>query len=233
METGGVAVAMGSELLLLESDGSVRTRASAPGAIQTLLRRSAGLVVLTRSGTVLGWAPPSPLTDIGSLGGSPSGGAVLVKGHTLVSVVDFRRLVALDLTSGVRRLLVPEGKISLDGPPALLAGEQTLVVSWDGLLLGHDGRGSETMRVALEPVDLTVDAGTPVGRSGDGAPLLVGRNGRVGFARPGVDVGVVAKDGTLRTAPGAACVAPVSLVSTGSQKMVLACRSGIVWLVGS
>ncbi len=233
VETGGVALAVGAELLLLEADGDVRARASAPGTVLTLLHRPAGLVVLTRDGTVLGWTPPSPLTEIGSLGGNPSGGAVLVADDTLVSVIDFRRLVALDLVSGARRLLVPEAKLSFDGPPAVLPDRQTLVVSWDGLLLRHDRKGRETLRLALEPADLTLDGGVPAGRSGDGAPLLVGRDGRIGFARPGLDVGVVQPNHDVQTAAGAACVTPVSLVPAGPERMALACRSGIVWLVGS
>jgi len=233
VETGGVAVAVDAELLLLEADGDVRARASAPGSVQTLLHRPAGLVVVTRDGAVLGWAPPSPLSEIGSLGGNPSGGAVLVSDDTLVSVVDSRRLVALDLLSGVRRLLVPEAKLSFDGPPAVAADRQTLVVSWDGLLLRHDRKGRETLRLALEPTDLTLDGGVPAARSGDGAPLLVGRDGRIGFARPGLDVGVVGPSSSVQTAAGAACVTPASLVPAGPGRMVLACRSGIVWLVGS
>ena len=38
--------------------------------------------------------------------------------------------------------------------------------------------------------------------------------------------------GAVRAA-GAACVTPASLVPAGPGRMVLACRSGIVWLVGS
>jgi hypothetical protein len=229
---GGCVVAIGQELFRLEPSGAVRTHTTLEERIQCVLRDGSALVVVTRTGNVFSYSPPSPPMQIGSLGGSPSGGALLAAARTLVAVVDSHRLVELNLLTGLRRLRLPDGPLSLAGPPAVLPTGATRLVSLDGLLLGHSATGKETLRVAVEPHEVALDGGVATHSARGGPPVIVDSDGWAGYARPGKDVGVASPDGRLHTAAGAACVTPVSLVPAGKLKMALGCASGIVWLVG-
>ena len=229
---GGCMVPVGANLFRIEPDGTVRDHANVGETIQDVLGQGSSLVILTRSGSVLRWTPPADPNPVGSLGGPPTGGAALAAERLLVAVVDSRRLVELHLGTAQRRVRVSEGPLLLDGPPAVTPRGETRLASLDGLLLGHDATGKETLRVTAAPRALTGDGGTRLGRSTRGPPLVVDARGQIGFARPGVDVGVVSAAGKLSTAAGAACVSAASLVPAGRGTMAVACRSGIIWLVG-
>ena len=227
---GGSVVAVNADVFRLEPDGAVRARASAGEEITCLLERSSRLLLVTSSGNVLGWSPPAAASRVGSLGGPPTAGAALIEPRTLVAVVDLRRLVELDLATRTRRVRFGHESLSLLGPPTITRAGETRVSTGDGLLLGHDADGKETLRVALEPGEIA-DGGASRSATRSSPSVLIDRAGSVGFARPGMDVGVATAAGRLQTADGAACVTPVSLVPAGERAMAVACRSGIVWLV--
>jgi hypothetical protein len=229
---GGCTVPVGAHLFRMEPDGTVRDHAHVGEAILDVLGQGSSLVILTRSGAVLRWSPPADPNPLGSLGGPPTGGAALAAEQVLVAVVDSRRLVEFHLATGQRRVRVGEGRLMLDGQPAVTLRRETRVATLDGLLLGHDSAGKETLRVALAPRVSAGDGGVRVARSSRAPPLIVDSRGQVGFVRPGMDVGVVSADGKLSTAAGAACISAAGLVPAGRGRMAVACRSGIIWLVG-
>lgn len=190
---------------------------------------SSPIAVVTDRGDVYEWRSGAEPSKLGSFGGGVSGAAL--HGSRLIAVVDGKRLVDLDLVTSTRheRVEIPRG---LGGPPALGADGSTRVVTLDGLLLAHDRTGKETLRVALEPPTVLGDAGATGFASSASPPVIVDAKGNVGFVRPGLDAGVVDPAGSIHAATGAACLDPVGVTPAGPDRMLLACRSGVVFLLG-
>lgn len=234
LETGGVAVALGSTMLRVDPAGRVVATADAPETIQALLGRGGSLLAVTRRGNVLAWRSPAAPSRIGSFGGKVNGWPVLCSAHSLCAAVDHHRIVELDLDKGVRHVRLDDPSIPLLGSPAVSATHATLTPTEDGLVLGNDASGKETLRVALIPGSLSPDGGASrtLVRRTTPPPLIVDRQGTLGFARPGLDAGVVSPAGDLHTARGTACADPVGVAPAGPHRMVVACRSGLLWLVG-
>jgi hypothetical protein len=230
LDDGGLIVAAGRTALRLDRAGSPRASTRLDAEIVVLAARGVETLLVTERGDVHAWHPPAEPRKLGSFAGRVDGAAV-ARGR-MTAVVDQRRLVDLELGTGLRseRAQAPGG---LSGPPALLADGSSRTVSLDGLLLIHDARGNETERVALEPATLLGDAGVSLfGIAGVSPAVIVDLEQRVGFVRPGLDAGIVDASGTLRAAKGAACLDPIGVAPAGPARMVLACRSGVVYLIG-
>lgn len=226
---GGLVVAGGRHVLRLDRGGSTRTRARVDANAVALLARGSATLIVTDRGDVYEWRSGAEPSKLGSFGGGVSGAAL--HGSRLIAVVDGKRLVDLDLVTSTRheRVEIPRG---LGGPPALGADGSTRVVTLDGLLLAHDRTGKETLRVALEPPTVLGDAGATGFASSASPPVIVDAKGNVGFVRPGLDAGVVDPAGSIHAATGAACLDPVGVTPAGPDRMLLACRSGVVFLLG-
>ncbi len=231
--SGGLAVAAGDTLLLLDAGGNVQTRATLPEQASTLLARPADFVVVGERGNVYAWQPPALPRKLASFAGKVEGGAALSSPRVLTAVVDERRIVDLDLSTDTRHLRL-DGSERLEGPPALLKNGETRVTTWDGLLEGHAKDGQETLRVPLEPLGNIADAGVPssIAAASPSPPPLVDAVGRTAFARPGLDIGVVGADGHVESARGASCPDPVALAPAGPKRLVLVCSTGHVWMLG-
>ena len=80
-------------------------------------------------------------------------GAFLADERTLIAVVDGRRLVALDLPTGLTHVRV--SGVPLDGLGALDPSGLVLVGTQIGMLVGVDPAGNERVHVALEKPVLT------------------------------------------------------------------------------
>jgi hypothetical protein len=232
MKDGGVVVARHAHVVWLDAGGALRDEASLDEPVRWLLGLARDLVLVGASGQAYLWKPPGLPRRAGGLGGRPSGGVALA-GRSLLAVVDAGRLVELELDSGTRHARVAHGQPGLEGPPALLRSGETRTATRDGVLLGHDARGAETGRIALEPSAAPGDAGAIRATEAASAPALVcDGDGRVAFARPGLDAGVVLPSGEVVSVEGAACPDPVALVPAGAKRMLLACRSGRIWSIG-
>jgi hypothetical protein len=229
LDDGGLVVAGGRSVLRLDRGGSLQARALLDADVTVLLSRGRATLIITERGDVAEWHPPSAPTKIASFAGRVDGAARF--GSTLIAVVDQARLIDLDLVTGARheRLEMPLG---LSGWPSLLPDGGTRIVTLDGLLLGHDSRANETQRVALEPPTLLGSAGAPSAPASASPSVIVDAKGRVGFVRPGLAAGVVDASGTIHSAEGAACLDPVGVTPAGLGRMVLACRSGALWMLG-
>ncbi len=226
---GGTVLAASGSLLRFDASGTLQASATYTGTAAALLERSSHVLLVLDRGEVLEWKPPASPTKLASFGGRIDEGAALSGPERVMAVVDHERLTDLDLKSATRQVLVSSTDL-LQGPPTLLPSGQTRIVTFSGLLLGHDRNGSEVTRVALEPSVVGTDGGL-VGFN-PAPPLIADAKGRVGFVRPGLEVGVVLPSGNIETAAGAACGDPVSVAPAGPQRMLLSCRSGLVFLVG-
>lgn len=226
---GGIVVAAAGTLLRFDASGTLQARASYTGTVATLLERASHLLLVLDRGEVYEWKPPALPNKLASFGGRIDESAALTGPERVTAVVDHQRLADLDLKTATRSVRVDSAD-SIQGPPTLLVNGETRVVTFSGLMLGHDPGGNETTRVALEPSIVGSDGGlmgfTP-------APALIAdAQGRIGFVRPGLEVGVVLPNGNLAAATSAACGDPIALVPAGPTRMLLACRSGLVFMVG-
>jgi PQQ-like domain len=226
---GGAVLASGGMLLSVDSSGGIRARAELAPAPAALIERHARVLVVTQDGDVYEWKPPAEPTKLASFGGKVDEGAALSSPNHVTAVVDHQRVMDLNLTAGTRHVRV-ESSETLQGPPAILANGETRVASLSGLMLGHDRTGAETTRAALEPPLPGGSIVTP--GVANPPPLVVDTRGRVAFARPGLDAGVVLPNGETRSAKGAACGDPAALVPAGPNRMLLACRSGLLIMIG-
>jgi hypothetical protein len=223
LDDGGVVVAnnsgpggapVASEIAALDVDGRVRTRATVPVPIAwPLVATKVGVACITAGGVVFLWTPGHAPRVAGSFGGALDGGAAALDGHTLVAVVDARRLVALDLDHADARVLATSAAGALLGPPSLRADAAYVMEVSPGLLrlVAVDPSGklsSRSLSVGPAWVD-TVGASTPAvgGNNPPGSggvaqarppvhsATLVDGSGRVAFAGPDGHVGVVFGDG--------------------------------------
>jgi len=226
---GGLVLAANGKLLRLDSRGGIQARADFTGTPVAALEQGARVLVATLSGDVLEWKPPAAPTRLGSFGGQLDEGAALSSPNHVTAVVDHQRVIDLNLSAGSRHVRLESSEL-IQGPPAILGSGETRVASFAGLMLGHDRTGAETSRVALEP-PAVAGAALALGLAG-APPLVVDAKGRVAFARPGLDAGIVQPSGNVVTAPGAACGDPMALVPAGAKRMLLGCRSGLMLMIG-
>jgi hypothetical protein len=227
---GGALLALGGELIQLEANHGIFAKARVNDEVRSIVHGPSGFLIVTEFGDIHRWLPPKPPVRLGEFGGHVSDGAVLGTANQLTAVVDRAKVVDFKLTTATRHLRIPPSGLVLQGPPAITAQLQTRVLSSDGLLLGHDLRGQETLRVALD----TSRANNRRASAdwGSAAPLVVDKTGWVAFALPSAELGVVSPSGEVRLARGAGCADPISLVPAGQRQLLLACRSGQVWMVG-
>jgi hypothetical protein len=215
LDDGGVVVVTPSELVLLDAEGSVRARATLEEPVNAPLVAVLGkIAAITATGRVLLWTPGREPVRAGSFGGPLDGGAALVDDHTLVGVVDpatfvgpgaqgtAGKLVELDLTRGVAvtRTTLPGGAYL--GPPAV-RGDVAYLIGLAGarvFVLGVDGTGRELFRVPVASFipPTAADGGALPVSVGLHAPPLVDNAGRVAYATPDGQVGVL---GTGQSAP--------------------------------
>lgn len=232
-KSGGLALSLGNKVFQVGPRGRVLAVADAEETVVALLGRPGSVLVVTQRGNVLSWRPPAAPSHVGSFGGQVDGWPVLCSSRRLCASVDDHRVVELDLQSGTRHVRVDDSSISFLGSPAVSRTHNVLTPTTDGLLLGYDPSGKEALRVALIPGSLSPDGGAPIlVRRTTLPPVIVDRAGTIGFSRPGLDAGIVTPAGDLRTAPGTACADPMGVAPAGPHRMVVACRSGLLWLLG-
>lgn len=225
---GGVVLALPGTLLYLDASGDVQARAKQAEAPVSLIEQGGRTLIVTERGDVLEWKPPSEPTKLGSFGGRVDEGAALSSPNHLTAVVDHERLVDFKLSTKTRHIRLSSSE-RLQGPPAILASGETRVATFSGLMLGHDRTGIETARAELEP---STGGSTAIPGLFLPPPLVVDGKGRVVFVRPGLDAGVILESGEPKAAAGAACGDPLALAPAGPQRFLVACRSGLIVMVG-
>jgi hypothetical protein len=226
---GGVALAVGQAVRWLTGSGTWRVAAPLSGTVVALFERRQALLAVTRAGDLIEWNGVDSPRRLASLGGTSEGGAALLHPDLLVAVVDQRRVVEVQLVTGARRVRVPDGPLLRLMAPGVTERGETRLVSADGLLLGHDAAGRETLRTSLGgPGEQTKDAGLPV--SGPtGGMLVLGASNRLAYALPGLDPAVVGPEG-VTPIQGAGCSDPIALAIAGHRRLAGACTSGMIWL---
>lgn len=236
LDDGGLAVAAGHDVDELDGDGRRRDRTH-------LVERISGPLVATRHGIVATTAAGSVFVihggfakKVGSLGGDPGEpGASSADGHSLLAVVDHQRLVSFDLRSGNVETVHAVSDQSLHGPVVFGADDARVLVTWNGVLTRIGRAPGDVRRTPLDmrAETLMTDAGkVDFAQLDESPPPLTDAEGRIGFARVGGRVGVVAPDGKVRMVTGSTCGSPAALAPAGPRRMVIGCRDGTVFMVG-
>ena len=251
LHDGGVALAAGTELATLDSEGHVRARATLeePVAAPLVAVPQGKIAAITSTGKVFLWAPGREPIRTGNFGSPIDGAATLVDDHTLVAIAGLGQLVELDLSRGVAIARMSSPAILL-GPPAFRGETAYLLATLPGrtFALAIDAAGQEIARVSL-----VTTPPPPVADGGPSPPTipphtgpLVDAAGTLAFASPEGHVGVVTKDGAVdvlgetfclrapglssaRTpSPASPSAAYAGLAPAGPHAFVVACETGTV-----
>lgn len=238
LDDGGFLLGSGRTVLELGSDGSLRARATLDERVAgAFLMSPEGPLCTGEQGGVFLLARPLSPRKLGELGGLPRGGAVLGDARTLFAIVDARRLVSLDLPTGNVQTRVGAGSAGafLDAPPTALGDGRALTATFSGMLFSLDTSGTEMVIAIVEkPTGAPpADAGASALSAFLGAvelrpspPVIVDRQGNVGFARASGRVGVVSQSGAVAVASERLCGVPIGLAPAGDGRMLVACRDG-------
>jgi hypothetical protein len=244
LDDGGVVVAAGSDLVVLDSEGNVRSRVSLPESPSAALLASGDKVIaVTPTGAVYGWTPGREPARLGSFGAPIDGGAALGDANTLLAVIEGNHLVELDLARGARstRSIAAQGLYL--GPPsvrAIVSGGAlaTLLAQTPNraFVVTIDSSGQETARAPIATlIPATLSDGGPmplVARPHTGP--IVDPRGAVAFAAPDGYIGVVGPEGAVHTlgellcsqTPRSARIA--GLTPFGPGALAVTCEGGVI-----
>jgi hypothetical protein len=211
LDDGGVVVASGPDLAILDSGGAERARVVLPEATSHPLLSALGkVVVIGDTGTVWAWAPGAEkAVRMGSFESDIDGSAALVDDHTLVATAMTQtHLSTVDLNRGIdTKLAGLLGGERWLGPPAVDAGGvvYTVQITPAGeVAVAIDASGSERGRTLLAgpPRTRAVDKGDPPsalsspstawaqGLMVSNTPLVIDAERHLAFATPGGSIGV-------------------------------------------
>jgi hypothetical protein len=244
LDDGGVVVATASDLVVLDSEGNVRSRVSLPESPSAALLASGDKVIaVTSTGAVYGWTPGREPVRMGSFGAPIDGGAALGDANTLLAVIEGNHLVELDLARGARstRSIAAQGLYL--GPPsvrAIAAGGAlaTLLAQTPSraFVVTLDPGGQETGRApiaTLTPATLPDGGPMPLVARPHTGPIVDPR-GAVAFAAPDGHIGMVGPEGAVDTlgelicsqTPRSAGVA--GLTPFGRGALAVTCEGGVI-----
>ncbi len=198
LDDGGVVVASGPDLAILDRDGRERTRVVLPEATNHPLISVRGTVIAVGdTGTVWSWSPGSSrAVRISSFGSNIDESAALLDDRTLVAITETgTRLSTVDLLDGTSSKLAGASAGLWLGSPVVdgvsvcaiqttAAGEIAVVIDRSGLT-----RGSALLWGHPQAHPSDQRAG-PTERTPVTAPI-VGNDGRLAFASANGSVGVV------------------------------------------
>jgi hypothetical protein len=246
LDDGGVVVATGTDLVVLDAEGNVRARVSLPEtAAAPLLASGDKVIAVSATGAVYGWTPGREPVRLGTFGAPIDGGAALADASTLVAVIEGNHLVELDLTRGARtsRSIASQGLYL--GPPSVrpVAGGGTLATllaqtANRAFVVTIDAGGQEIARApiaTLTPKPPLPDGGTPPLVASAHTGPLVDLRGAVAFAAPEDGrVGVVGPEGAVDTLGELICTRTsrsagvAGLTPLGRGAFAVTCESGAV-----
>ncbi len=243
LDDGGVVVATMTDLVVLDSEGNVRSRVSLPEAPSApLVAAGDKILAVTSSGTVFGWAPGHEPIRLGSFGAPIDGGAVLTDSGALVAVIEGNHLAEVDIVRGGRstRAIASQGLYL--GPPSVRTGPGGTSIATllaltlsRGFVVTLDPGGQELLRAPIASFTPTVlpDGGAPPLVAPPHVGPIVDARGAVAFAATDGHIGVVGPDGAVDTIGEILCTkgvrsGVVGLTPFGSGAFAVTCDGGIV-----
>lgn len=233
----GSVVFGGRALVEVDASGTVRSRASLPEkAVGALLEGPDGVLATTDSGSVYAFHPPNLPRKIGNFGGPIRRGAVLEGTRTLLAVVGGKTVVGLDALTGLTYTRIGDMALgSLDEPIALHPKGHVVLTYASGRLFAVDSTGTERMRSILDKGagDQVPAAFFGTGDARPSPPVIVDDAGNIAFIRQSGRMGVVRPDGSVSVTSERLCNNPIGIQPAGDRKLIVACRDGTIWMLGS
>jgi len=216
---GGALASVGQWLFEIDATRAIRAYAGLPAPIQHTLLAGAGAIAIDEQGRVFEWDWREPLRSLGAFG-SP----------VVASAIDGEALVALSSRRGLMSMSRADGSVHevarLDAPGVAPLLGRLGPRRW--VLMRYDGSW-----FVSEP---DVAPHPPAARGEPGAlselDLLVDATGSVAWWASEAPLHLETASGVGRELPDVRCAVPVSLVPAGHGRLVAACGSGLVWLVG-
>jgi PQQ-like domain len=214
---GGVLASLGSWLFSLDATRSPRRFASLPATVQHTLLVGRRSVAVDERGRVFEWDRSEPPRPIGAFTGPL--GAIVVDGSSLVGVAG-RNVERLDANGDLHEL----ARFDAPGVAPLLAlpaPAQPITMQLDGVWSSlHDGGApSPPPRRASSDTLTRLD-------------LIADENGSVAWWAAEVPLHLETAPGAGRELSDVRCAAPASLVPAGADRLIAACNSGAIWLIG-
>lgn len=249
LDDGGVIVAAGDEVALLDSEGHERSRVVLPEPASALVATTAlEVAIVTTGGAIWTWKPGAmEAIRAVSFDGPIDSSAVAASGPVLLAVAaGGARLVAANLVEGTMgvRASASAGSVWLGPPAARGDGVSLLALTGAGeLALAFDGGGREVGRAWVgSPAFGGADGGASPDRLAPRVGPLVDSNGTLAFAAADGAVGVIARLGSMNPAvdrlpdvcpPSLGTRLPpdssvVGLAPLRPDAFLVACRSGMV-----
>lgn len=214
---GGALASVGVWLFEIDATRSVRAYAVLAAAVQHTLLVGARALVIDEQGRVFEWDRREPLRSLGSFG-SP----------ITAALVDAGALIALSSRRSVLSMAHADGSVHevarLDAPgvaPVLgrVGGGRWALMKPDGTWFSLE-RGVAQHAVRSDPAGLSE------------IELLVDSTGSIAWWASEAPLRVETAPGVGRELSDVRCTIPASLVPAGPGRLVAACGSGLVWLVG-
>jgi hypothetical protein len=252
LDDGGVALATLTDLVVLDSEGNVRARATLPPdpkaptpehVAAPLIASGDKILAVTTNGNVYGWTPGRDPLRLGSFGAPVDGGVALTTSGSLVAIIEGNHLAEVDIAHGTRSTwsIAPQGLYL--GPPAVrdLPGGGAVatigaLTHTKGFVLAIDASGQELLRApvaAFVPNPLP-DGGMPPLTAPPHVGALVDGRGGIAFATTDGRIGTIAPDGALDTLADTFCTKTtvrsgvVGLTPFGANAFAVTCDGGLV-----
>jgi hypothetical protein len=214
-------VSAGAWLLSVSARGKVEGYTHLKETVAETLVSGGQTWILTERGGVLTWDGRSPPVQQGSFDGRVSAGAVRAPGQ-LLAVLDGHELVEWSLATGQRRSLAHlEGA----GASARLSVPTSTLVH----ILGANGTLFSLPLDALGNAEASPEVQQLPAGSGE---LLSSADGVLAWFVSNAPLTMRRGDGVSRSLSEVLCAQPSSLVPAGSGRLLAACRSGQLWLIG-
>jgi hypothetical protein len=243
LDDGGVVLATMTDLVVVDGEGNVRSRAPLPETpAAPLIAAGDKVIAVTASGAVFGWTPGREPVRVGSFGAPIDGGAVLADGGTLLAVIEGNHLAEVDLARGGRstRSIAAQGLYL--GPPAIRSGPAGAVTTTllalthsRGFVLSLDPSGQEVLRAPIATFTPAVlpDGGAPPLAAPLHAGPIIDSRGAIAFAATDGHVGVVGPEGAVDTIGEVLCAkgvrsGVVGLTPFGNAAFAVTCDGGVV-----
>lgn len=217
---GGALVSIGAWLFELEPSGAIRGRALLKQNVDHTLIANERAVVVDDKGDVMTWNGESFPERRGSFGGRVA--RVTARGpSSLVGLLPARGLVEVSLSTGDRTQLAGTENVGLLPVLAVSGSESFALMASDGSPFLHSSGAilpAGTSRAGK--ADLIGDAHLLA--SADGTLISLGSHTALRLQ----------KGGEVQQVDEVRCAHPVSLVPAGSSRVLAACSSGQLWLIG-
>jgi hypothetical protein len=215
---GCVLVSAGTWLLQISARGRLEGYAQLAAPVAETLIDGDRTWIISESGDVLSWDGHSPPAQRGSFAGQVSAAALRAPGQVL-ALVNGNELAQWSLGSGP-----PSTLAKLDG-----LGNAARASVPTSALVHVLGTSGTFLSLALEGAEAEL---APEGRRlPPGAGELLSSPTTVALFVANTPL-ILRQQGAEQVASEVVCAQPMSLVPAGGRRLVAACRSGQIWLIG-